>query len=188
MPPAPADAPPAAPPAPCRNQSQVTAERRHWKRFGTAAKETPDEQITMQATEDIPFDRIRPTKATAQEKKVDLQMALAGADKHAVVGSLKDVLYKKRMERELLRAKGLLAAAEKPPEEGDGKPSSMGAAPKAGRCVRRPALLAPCAARARAAGPAGCGSAAAACAGDGRPVTGPLPGRRSGRGFDRQAR
>ena len=31
--------------------------------------------------------------------------------------SIKDILYKKRMERELLRAKGLLSAAEKPPEE-----------------------------------------------------------------------
>lgn len=31
--------------------------------------------------------------------------------------SIKDILYKKRMERELLRAKGLLKEAEKPPEE-----------------------------------------------------------------------
>ena len=31
--------------------------------------------------------------------------------------SLKDILYRKRMERELLRAKGLLQGAEKPPDE-----------------------------------------------------------------------
>lgn len=31
--------------------------------------------------------------------------------------SIKEMLYKKRMERELLRAKGLLKEAEKPPEE-----------------------------------------------------------------------
>jgi translation initiation factor 3 subunit G len=31
--------------------------------------------------------------------------------------SLKDILYKKRMERELLRAKGLLKEAEKAPED-----------------------------------------------------------------------
>jgi translation initiation factor 3 subunit G len=31
--------------------------------------------------------------------------------------SLKDILYRKRMERELLRAKGLLKGAEKPPDE-----------------------------------------------------------------------
>jgi translation initiation factor 3 subunit G len=51
---------------------------------------------------------------------------------------LKDVLYKKRMERELLRAKGLLAEAEKPPEE-DGpagpKPAGLPQAPKPGSYV-----------------------------------------------------
>jgi hypothetical protein len=31
--------------------------------------------------------------------------------------SLKDELYKRRMQRELMRAKGLLGEAEKPPEE-----------------------------------------------------------------------
>lgn len=31
--------------------------------------------------------------------------------------SLKDILYRKRMERELLRAKGLLKGAEKAPDE-----------------------------------------------------------------------
>lgn len=35
-----------------------------------------------------------------------MQQVLATADKTTIVGSLKDVLYKKRMERELLRAKG----------------------------------------------------------------------------------
>jgi len=33
------------------------------------------------------------------------------------VCSIKDMLYKKRMERELMRAKGLLKEAEKPPGE-----------------------------------------------------------------------
>jgi hypothetical protein len=102
--------------------------------------------------EEIPFDRIRPAKATAQEKKfTDMQTALQSADKSTIVGrwvclegggavdgggcllprlcvcvcvtlccalplshshhtshsySLKDMLYKRRMERELLRAKG----------------------------------------------------------------------------------
>ena len=41
--------------------------------------------------------------------------------------SLKDILYRKRMERELLRAKGLLKGAEKPPDE-----------------VRPPAAAVPC--------------------------------------------
>jgi translation initiation factor 3 subunit G len=52
--------------------------------------------------------------------------------------SLKDVLQKKRMERELLRARGLLAEAEKPPEE-DGpagpKPAGLPSAPKPGSYV-----------------------------------------------------
>jgi hypothetical protein len=34
------------------------------------------------------------------------QTALQTADKQTIVGSLKDMLYKRRMERELLRAKG----------------------------------------------------------------------------------
>jgi hypothetical protein len=37
--------------------------------------------------EDIPFDRIRPAKATAQEKKfTDMQAALQSADKQTIVG------------------------------------------------------------------------------------------------------
>ena len=48
--------------------------------------------------------------------------------------SLKDALYKRRMERELLRAKGLLGEAEKPPEE-DKPAGSLPAQPKAGSYV-----------------------------------------------------
>jgi hypothetical protein len=37
--------------------------------------------------EDIPFERIRPAKATAQEKKfTDMQAALQSADKQTIVG------------------------------------------------------------------------------------------------------
>ena len=73
-----------------------------------------------QVVEDIPFERVRQQKATQQEKKqasMDFQAAMQTNDKQAVSGSIKDILYKKRMERELLRAKGLLKEAEKPPEE-----------------------------------------------------------------------
>ncbi len=42
---------------------------------------------------------------------------MAGSDKSAIVGSLRDMLYKKRMERQLLAAKGLIAAPERPPDE-----------------------------------------------------------------------
>ena len=49
---------------------------------------------------------------------------MAGSDKSAIVGSLRDMLYKKRMERQLLAAKGLIAAPERPPDE-DGPGGSL---------------------------------------------------------------
>lgn len=48
--------------------------------------------------------------------------------------SLKDMLYKKRMERELKRAKGLLGEAEKPPEE-DKPGGALPSAPRPGSYV-----------------------------------------------------
>lgn len=50
---------------------------------------------------------------------------------------MKDVLAKKRMQRELLRARGLLAEAEKPPEEDTpaAKPAGLPAQPKPGSYV-----------------------------------------------------
>ena len=42
---------------------------------------------------------------------------LPPASSPPAICSLKDILYKKRMERELLRAKGLLKEAEKAPDE-----------------------------------------------------------------------
>ena len=55
---------------------QVTEERRNWARFGLAKSETPQDSVTAQAIEEIPFERVRQTKATSQEKKVDLQNIL----------------------------------------------------------------------------------------------------------------
>ncbi|GIL59719.1 hypothetical protein Vafri_14444 [Volvox africanus] len=115
---------------------KVSEERRKWPRFGLAARETPQDSVTVQAVEEIPFERVRQIKATTQEKKAtDIQQVLASADKTVISGSIKEMLYKKRMERELLRMKGLLKEAEKPPEE-DGKPSSSGmGGPKPGSYV-----------------------------------------------------
>lgn len=111
---------------------KIAQERRKIKKFGAALNETAADSVTVQAVEEIPFERIRQQKATSQEKKVtDMQHALATADKQTISGSLKDILYKKRMERELLRAKGLLKEAEKPPEE-DGQPSRSSSGPSAG--------------------------------------------------------
>lgn len=115
---------------------KVTELRRNWTRFGQAAKESPQDSVTVQAVEEIPFERVRQIKATSQEKKAtDIQQVLASADKAVISGSIQDMLKKKRMERELLRAKGLLKEAEKPPEEdGPGGRPAFGA-PKNGSYV-----------------------------------------------------
>lgn len=60
---------------PTTQPTQITTERRQWKRFGAAARETADDSVTVRHVEEIPFDRIRPAKATAQEKKfTDMQV------------------------------------------------------------------------------------------------------------------
>lgn len=149
---------PSSPPSRQTNK-QITEERRQWPRFGKAATESASDSVTVQQKEDIPFERVRQLKATAQEKKgfADMQQAMQSSDKSAIVGSLKDMLYKRRMERELLRAKGLLADAEKPPEEdgpgGAGGAKGLPAAPKPGSYV-------PPSVRNRGPGAAGPGPAA----------------------------
>lgn len=67
---------------------QVVKERRQWKRFGEAVKESADDNYTVQAVEEIPFERIQKQKQTQAEKKeaADLKSALAGTDKQAIVG------------------------------------------------------------------------------------------------------
>jgi hypothetical protein len=125
-------------PVRARAPPKVTEERRNWTRFGKAATETVQDSVTVQQKEDIPFERVRQAKQTQQEKKfTDMQTAMASADKSTIVGSLKDMLYKRRMERELLRAKGLLADAERPPDEdgAPGKPAGLPSAPKPGSYV-----------------------------------------------------
>lgn len=99
--------------------------REGWTKFGDAASERASDIISAKATEDIPFERVRPQKQTQEDKgKMDFQTAMAGSDKAAIVGNIKDMLYKRRMERQLLEAKGLLAPAERPPGEDDG-PSGL---------------------------------------------------------------
>lgn len=115
---------------------KVSHDRRRWPRFGAARQETAQDSVSVQAAEELPFERVRPVNANkAPDKKVtDMQSLLATSDKSAVVGSLTDELRKRRMERELLRAKGLLKEAEKPPE--DDKPGGgLSSAPKPGSYV-----------------------------------------------------
>ncbi|KAL6754016.1 eukaryotic translation initiation factor [Haematococcus lacustris] len=113
----------------------VALERRKWERFGQAAKESASDSVTMQANEDIPFERVRQQKTTQQEKKqaIDFAAAMQSSDKAVVSTSIKDLLYKRRMERELLRAKGLLSAAEKPPDENEPPSRPVLAAPGQGK-------------------------------------------------------
>lgn len=75
--------------------------------------------MTAQSVEEVAFERLRPQKQTQEDKNkaADFQSAMASSDKAVIVGSLRDMLYKKRMERQLLAAKGLLAAPERPPDE-----------------------------------------------------------------------
>lgn len=102
-----------------------SADRRaNWTKFGDAATERSTDAITSRATEDIPFERLKSQKQTQDEKqKQDFQVANAGDNKAAAM-SLRELLHKKRMERQLLAAKGLLDV-EAPPsdqEEGSGLP------------------------------------------------------------------
>lgn len=101
--------------------------RAHWQKFGDAASERSADAITGRANEEILFERIRPQKQTQEDKtKMDFQTAMAGSDKAAIVGNIKDLLMKRRMERQLAEAKGLLAPAERPPGEDDGPPAKTG--------------------------------------------------------------
>ena len=105
--------------------------RRTWAKFGEAATERATDSITAKSVEEVPFERLRPVKPTQEEKNArpDFQSAMAGSDKAAIAGSLRDMLYKKRMERQLLAAQGLYQAPEMDPEEGEGGLAPPGAKP-----------------------------------------------------------
>ena len=84
----------------------------------------------MRATEEVPFERVRAARETTAERADDMKSVLAGSDKSAIVGSLKDMLYKRRMERQLAAARGLTSGPELPPSD-DG-PDGGGLLPAAG--------------------------------------------------------
>lgn len=93
-------------------------ERRLWPRFGDAASEAATDSITARGNEDILFERVRAARATTEERRADdMKSVMQGSDKSAIVGSLKDLLYKRRMERQLAAARGLIAGPELPPSE-----------------------------------------------------------------------
>lgn len=110
--------------------SEEALRRRSLAKFGEAANQKGDENITMNSNEDVFLERKDVEQKTESEKKIDnLQQALASQDKNMVVGSLRDMLYKKRMERQLMAARGLIDAPEKAPDDDDapsGLPSRPG--------------------------------------------------------------
>ena len=107
-------------PFPKTPQHQVVEERRHWPKFGDALNESATDSITVRANEEIPFERARAARQTTEERKAsDMKSVLQGTDKSAIVGSLKDLLYKRRMERQLAAARGLISGPEMPPMEED---------------------------------------------------------------------
>ena len=83
----------------------------------------------MRANEEIPFERARAARQTTEERRAsDMKSVLQGTDKSAIVGSLKDLLYKRRMERQLAAARGLISGPEMPPtEDGEGGGGAGGA-------------------------------------------------------------
>ena len=116
--------------------AQVVEERRHWPKFGDALNESATDSITVRANEEIPFERARAARQTTEERKAsDMKSVLQGTDKSAIVGSLKDLLYKRRMERQLAAARGLISGPEMPPTEdgeGGGGAGGPGLLPAAG--------------------------------------------------------
>lgn len=106
-------------------------ERREWKRFGDAVAQQPEHSVTVQSREDVPFERTKAQKSTRDEKQqLTLQNAMQSNDKNAVTANLKDMLYKRRMERQLAAARGEGPAPERAPDE-DG-PGGMSNLPAAG--------------------------------------------------------
>lgn len=108
--------------------TSTAAKRAGWVKFGDAATERPTDAITAQAPEDVPFERVKSKKQSQEDKqREDFQVSSAGDNKSAAL-SLRELLHKKRMERQLLAAKGLLEV-EVPPEDdeyqgGSGLPSA----------------------------------------------------------------
>lgn len=114
---------------------KAASERRaNWQKYGDAAVERPTDAITSRAPEDVPFERLKSKKQSKEEKqKEDFQVANAGDNKAAAM-SLRELLHKKRMERQLLAAKGLLEV-EAPPDESQGEGGSLPSAGSKGGYV-----------------------------------------------------
>lgn len=110
---------------------KAVEERKNWARFGDALKESERDSVTAQSPDEISFERVRQQKQTQEEQKQDLQKVLQSSDKGAIVSNLRDLLYKKRMERQLAQARGEYQS-DKPPEEEDVYGGGLSGLPAAG--------------------------------------------------------
>lgn len=91
-----------------RASSQAALERKKLPRFGEAARQDDADMFTVQSREDIPFERTNLVQKTEAEKQVDdIQQKLnMVTSKKEVVSNLKELLAKKRLERQLMAASG----------------------------------------------------------------------------------
>ena len=97
---------------------KVSKERRNWAKFGDAYGQDGAANITMQSKEETMLERVNvPDKSEADKKIASLENKLQKGDSSLGGGSLRDMLYKKRMERQLMIARGIIDAPEMPPEE-----------------------------------------------------------------------
>ena len=114
---------------------KVSKERRNWPKFGDAFGQDSAANITMQSREETMLERVNmPDKSAADKKIASLENKLQSGDNSLGVGSLRDLLYKKRMERQLMIARGIIDAPDAPPGD-DGPGSSLGAAGSKGGYV-----------------------------------------------------
>jgi translation initiation factor 3 subunit G len=94
--------------------------RRNCPPFGEAKDRADNRLYTAQSKEDIPFERTNLAMKTDAERTMDEMQGKLGAinSKQAVVSNLKELLAKKRLERQLLAASGQLPLGDLPPEDG----------------------------------------------------------------------
>ena len=114
---------------------KISRERRNWTKFGDASGQDGSANITMHSREDTMLERVNMPDKTAADKKIaSLENKLQSGDNSLGVGSLRDLLYKKRMERQLMIARGIIDAPDAPPDDGPGS-STLGAAGSKGGYV-----------------------------------------------------
>jgi len=109
---------------------QAVLARRNLARFGEAARESDADLFTVQSKEDIPFERTNlPKKSKDQEKLDDINKTLkqqGTGNNAAMVTNIREMLYRRRMERQLAAARGELDMEGHMPPSDDAPPGAAG--------------------------------------------------------------